>query len=424
MFSEGEGFFGFPYPLFVTAMHFFVQFALAALLRAIWPQRFRPAHSPTAADYGAFSHYTLRRRPTFPSQSVSIIQKKAVPTAVATGLDIGLSNLSLETISLSFFTMCKSSSLIFVLIFAFLFRLEKFSIRLVAVIFLIFFGVLLMVATEANFILGGFLLVLTASALGGFRWALTQLLLKDRKMGMDNPAATIYWLAPIMGLTLGATSFFLDDWSALFSSKFFVGWMAMRTIFFLTMPGIVAFCMVLSEFSIIQRAGVVPMSIAGIAKEVTTISISAAISGDALTPLNITGVGITVCGIALFTYHKYRKSLETAVPLDAHGNPISIEHTVTGSADGRTSSHVELDETARLTRGSDEFDGDDDETSTYPSRSLFSADADDDAEELRSIRSSTLRWSPADGAHPAAPSRPISPATRESIEVARAWRDG
>jgi solute carrier family 35 protein C2 len=52
MFSEGEGFFGFPYPLFVTAMHFFVQFALAALLRAIWPQRFRPAHSPTAADYG------------------------------------------------------------------------------------------------------------------------------------------------------------------------------------------------------------------------------------------------------------------------------------------------------------------------------------------------------------------------------------
>jgi solute carrier family 35 protein C2 len=49
--------------------------------------------------------------------------------------------------------------------------------------------------------------------------------------------------------------------------------------------------------SIIQRAGVVPMSIAGIAKEVTTISISAAIFGDSLTPLNITGVAITVCGL-------------------------------------------------------------------------------------------------------------------------------
>lgn len=38
------------------------------------------------------------------------------------------------------------------------------------------------------------------------------------------------------------------------------------------------------------------MSIAGIAKEVSTISISAWFFGDELTPLNITGVGITVCG--------------------------------------------------------------------------------------------------------------------------------
>ncbi|KAJ2931307.1 hypothetical protein H1R20_g5842, partial [Candolleomyces eurysporus] len=81
--------------------------------------------------------------------------------------------------------------------------------------------------------------------------------------------------------------------------------------------------MVLSEFYILQRTGVVPMSIAGIAKEVSTITISAWFFGDQLTPLNITGVGITVAGIALFTYHKYRKSIESTVPLDAHGNPIS-----------------------------------------------------------------------------------------------------
>jgi hypothetical protein len=38
------------------------------------------------------------------------------------------------------------------------------------------------------------------------------------------------------------------------------------------------------------------MSIAGIAKEVTTITISAWLFDDELTPLNITGVAITVCG--------------------------------------------------------------------------------------------------------------------------------
>jgi len=51
-----------------------------------------------------------------------------------------------------------------------------------------------------------------------------------------------------------------------------------------------------SHLSILQRAGMVPMSIAGIAKEVTTIIISSWFFGDELTPLNIVGVGITVCG--------------------------------------------------------------------------------------------------------------------------------
>lgn len=91
--------------------------------------------------------------------------------------------------------------------------------------------------------------------------------------------------------------------------------------------------------SIIQRAGVVPMSIAGIAKEVSTIVISSWFFGDQITLLNSVGVAITVCGecigdmftfispelvsgIGLFTHHKYRKSIDSKVPLDGHGNPI------------------------------------------------------------------------------------------------------
>ncbi|CAK5265574.1 unnamed protein product [Mycena citricolor] len=284
--------------------------------------------------------------------------------------------------------MCKSSSLIFVLLFAFLFRLEKFSLRLVGVIALTFSGVVLMVATETHFVLVGLILVLIASALGGFRWALTQLLLKNKKMGMDHPVATIFWLSPVMGLTLGIISMVLDDWSSLLGSKFFTGFETVKTIFFLVTPGVIAFCMVLSEFTIIQRAGIVPMSIAGIAKEVTTISMSAVVFGDPLTFLNMVGVAVTICGIALFTYHKYRKSLESDLPLDAHGNPVDLDDS---TAESHLLSH-ELDETARLTRDSDEYDSDDDGLSTNHTRTLFSADEDQDAEELRSIRSSKLAW--------------------------------
>ncbi|KAI5117229.1 hypothetical protein M0805_001587 [Coniferiporia weirii] len=287
MFSPDR--YGFSWPLFVTMLHMFVQFALAALVRNVWSRKFRPLHNPSKKDYG----------------------QKVIPTAVATGLDIGLSNLSLKIITLSFYTMCKSSSLIFVLFFAFLFRLEKFSFRLVGVISLIFIGVFMMVSKGTQFSVVGFVLVTSASALGGLRWSLTHLLLKNKEMGMDNPAATIFWLAPVMGVSLAMVSFANEDWTSIVASKFFDSMQhVMSTVLFLAIPGVMAFVMVLTEYYIIQRAGVVPMSIAGIAKEVTQISVSAWLFGDELTPLNIAGVAVTVCGIVLYTYHKYHKSVD------------------------------------------------------------------------------------------------------------------
>lgn len=187
---------------------------------------------------------------------------------MATSLDIGLSNLSLKTITLSFYSaygtlnilthlisihscvaMCKSSSLIFVLGFAFFFRLEQFSYRLVGVIILIFSGVVLMVATETHFVFSGLVLVLSASALGGLRWSLSQILLKDKTMGLDNPPATIYWLTPVMGATLGVISLVLEGWIMIFKTSFFDGiWASLNTAFLLLVPGVIAFNMLMSEF--------------------------------------------------------------------------------------------------------------------------------------------------------------------------------
>jgi solute carrier family 35 protein C2 len=128
--------------------------------------------------------------------------------------------------------MCKSSSLVFVLFFAFLFKLETFSKRLVSVILLITGGVVLMVATETQFAFGGMILVFIASACGGLRWALTQILLhgpkredeededeKDPPMGMDNPCATIFWLAPTMFVSLLILTAMVDNLGDLFGSK-------------------------------------------------------------------------------------------------------------------------------------------------------------------------------------------------------------
>jgi solute carrier family 35 protein C2 len=145
--------------------------------------------------------------------------------------------------------MCKSSSLVFVLFFAFFFRLETFSLRLVGVILLISVGVLLMVATETHFVLAGFILVLSASALAGLRWSLTQMLIRDKRSGMNHPVATIFWLAPIMGLTMAIVSVLLESWSELPGSRFLESPGAiLQTTGLLIFPGVIAFAMVLSEY--------------------------------------------------------------------------------------------------------------------------------------------------------------------------------
>jgi solute carrier family 35 protein C2 len=47
-------------------------------------------------------------------------------------------------------------------------------------------------------------------------------------------------------------------------------------------------------------------------------------------------------GIALFTWHKYKKALDSPVPLDPHGNPIEEEEVLVGNG------HLELEETEPL----------------------------------------------------------------------------
>ena len=105
-----------------------------------------------------------------------------------------------------------------------------------------------MVTTETHFVLGGFILVMSASVLSGLRWALTHLLLKNKKIGLDSPAATLFWLSPTMALTLGVISLIFESWATIFRDFYSSFWDAIKTTLYLIFPGVVAFCMVLSEF--------------------------------------------------------------------------------------------------------------------------------------------------------------------------------
>ncbi|KAI9306241.1 triose-phosphate transporter family-domain-containing protein [Cunninghamella echinulata] len=280
MFSADH--YNFQYPLFVTSIHMVAQFFFAGLSLLLFP-KLRPKTRPSVNDY----------------------IYKVFPCALATSLDIGLSNLSLKTITLSFYTMCKSSTLAFVLLFAFLFKIESPSFKLVGIIIIITSGVVLMVSDETDFVLVGFIQVMLAAAFGGIRWALTEVLLRKESLGLTNPFASIFFLAPVQAIILIVISGIVEGYGTIFSSAFFLsfseGLHSMGIIFF---GGTIAFFMVMSEFFIIKRTSVVTLSVCGIFKEVGTIFISSIVFGDRLTVVNIVGLCITLFGIGLYNWLK------------------------------------------------------------------------------------------------------------------------
>jgi solute carrier family 35 protein C2 len=131
-----------------------------------------------------------------------------------------------------------------------LFRLERPTWRLVGIIGLITLGVVLMVSAETKFDLAGAIEVISASALGGLRWSLIQIFLQRGKLGMDNPIVTLFWLAPAMGITLAVCSIVVEGWGNIFAREEFFGTLkaTATTVAAIVFPGVLAFCMNVSEF--------------------------------------------------------------------------------------------------------------------------------------------------------------------------------
>ncbi|KAG0296753.1 Triose-phosphate Transporter [Linnemannia gamsii] len=288
----GKDNWNFNLPLFVSSIHAGLHFVITACLMHFWPDVFDATRSGKGGRITIHSYVT-----------------QVVPCAVAAALEICMANASLMYITLSFYTMIKSSTPIWVLIFAFIFRLEKPRLSLILIIGVIVVGVVLTVAGETQFDMTGFVLVLLAAVMSGLRWSLTQMLLQKDQLGMDNPVATLYYISPIMFILMSVLSLVIEDPFVQFSSSAF--FQDFRTGA-LTMAmagggGFLAFAMTVAEFKLIKNTGTVTLSVAGISKEIVVISLSMLIFGDRLTFVNLLGLLVSIGGIMAYNYVKIRK---------------------------------------------------------------------------------------------------------------------
>ena len=134
----------------------------------------------------------------------------SVPCGVVACGDIGLSYLALTRIAITFYSMVKSSTPIFVLIWAYLFGIERITPQLLMVVFIIAIGEYFTVKGEADFDRIGFFLCLSASILSGARWTLVQLKLRSLDPPLKSVITTMKVLSPSMFMSLFVVSLCIE----------------------------------------------------------------------------------------------------------------------------------------------------------------------------------------------------------------------
>lgn len=306
MFSEDH--LNFNFPIMTTAGHQVVQTALAGTLLSLNRMIHIPLFSQKSYEQEE-QHQLAPSRESWTSKMSSYI-RHIVPCAAAGAGDIGFGNESYRRVTLSFYTMVKSSSLGFVLMFGILFALEKATWKIVGIITVMTVGVIMMAAGEANFQALGFVLVLLAAMCSGLRWSLTQILLRRTASETSwntrhDPIRTILYLSPVMACLLFVMGLFVEGIYDIIHASLWHDKGILLGIGFLILPGVLAFCTTLAEFFLLQRTSVLTLSIVGIAKEIVTIVTATLFFGDKLTLVNGLGLMVTIGSILAYNWYRY-----------------------------------------------------------------------------------------------------------------------
>ncbi|XP_055702663.1 solute carrier family 35 member C2 isoform X2 [Phlebotomus papatasi] len=276
----------FKFPLSVVLYHLLIKLLLSGLIRCV------------------YRLVTGRSRVVLSCRNLF----KIVPTGIASGLDIGFSNWGLELVNISLYTMAKSTTIVFILIFGILLGLEKRSWSLVAIVVLISGGLFMFTYKSTHFDALGFMFLLIASLSSGIRWSFAQLLMQKSKLGLHNPIDMIYYMQPwmlvaIVPVTLGFEGRkILEEWpsvAAAPASEVVLMWMKV------TVGAVVAFAMEFSEFLVLSFTSSLTLSVAGIFKEICQIVLAVEANGDQLSLHNVLGLALCLAGICCHVAHKY-----------------------------------------------------------------------------------------------------------------------
>lgn len=322
---------GFSFPIIITSFHQVILTLLSLATLWLFPSlrlNYNGYKSLNGDESAVDPEEELSYIPPFKEYMVNIF-----PCSFSSALDIGLGNMAIRFIPLAIFTMVKTSSLLFVLFWGVLFRLEKLTKRILIIVLIMTGGVICMMwgqtgaqdlkeepsdkltvlllvremVANNQLVSLGIVLVFTSACFSGLRWALTQLILKKNKR-TKNPILTIIYLSPGMAVILFLLGLKIEGFTEFLLAPIWSIKGKILTTVLILIPGILAFLMTISEFILLQNASLLTLSIAGIFKELLTIFFSWLIFGDLLNWVNILGLVITISDIMWYNQYRFNQN--------------------------------------------------------------------------------------------------------------------
>ncbi|VDN51758.1 unnamed protein product [Dracunculus medinensis] len=275
-------------PLLIVAGHYLLKFFMAIIIRWV------------------FEIFKEKRiRISFYEQC-----RWLVPIGICASLDIGLSNWALEYITVSLYTMAKSSCILFIVAFSLFLRLERWKPILGVSATLIAVGLFLFTWRSTQLDVRGLLLIELAAACTGVRWTFSQLIMQREDQAIRHPLDMVVHVQPWMFLTVLPLLFVFEGSELSYQSVFYYrGVFAPYQIFlYILVGGVLAFALEISEYFLLVFTSGITLNIFGIIKEVVTLLLAHFINGDRLTMINIFGLLLCLSGMSLHGASNRHKS--------------------------------------------------------------------------------------------------------------------
>jgi solute carrier family 35 protein C2 len=278
------------YPLFIVTGHYLTKFFLAYGVRFIYE----------------FIHGTRRVRIKFREQLHWLM-----PIGICASLDIGLSNWALEYVTVSLYTMAKSSSILFIVAFSLLIGLERWRTSLLFSATLIASGLFLFTwrSTQLDYL--GLLLVELAALCTGVRWTVSQFIMQkdDSPTPLRHPLDMVAHVQPWMCLAILPMVYIFEGHELNATSITIFGGETEPFFIFtgICFGGFLAFLMEISEYLLLVHTSGITLNIFGIIKEVMTLLLAHYLHGDRLTHVNLMGLLLCLVGMSLHGASKHSK---------------------------------------------------------------------------------------------------------------------